>query len=88
MTQRLNARIDDDLAEKLEVLQRRTRKNVTEIVRESIELYYEHTKGSPSRVREQLEASGFVGCGEDDADLSARYKGLLPELAAAKTRRR
>lgn len=88
MTKRLNARLDDDLAEKLDLLQRRTRKNVTEIVRESIELYYRHTKEATDGARHLLEASGFVGCADAEVDLSARYKDLLADLAAAKTARR
>jgi len=88
MTKRLNARLDDDLAEKLERLQRRTKKNVTEIVRESIELYARMAEDEPNRTRSRFESAGFVGCAEDDADLSASYKRLLPELARAKTDRR
>jgi len=88
MTKRLNARLDDDLADKLERLQRRTNKNVTEIVRESIELYARLAEDEPNRARSQFEASGFIGCGEDGADLSASYKSLLPELGKAKTDRR
>ncbi|HYD49703.1 MAG TPA: ribbon-helix-helix domain-containing protein [Terriglobales bacterium] len=87
MSQRLNARIDDELAEKLAVLQRRTGKNVTEIVKESIAAYYEQTRGGPERALHQIRESGFVGCGESDADLSSTYKQRLSELLGKKGQR-
>lgn len=86
MTGRLNARLDEALAEKLAVLQRRTGKNVTEIVRESIERYYAQTE--PRAARDRLAAAGFIACGEAEAGLSAGYKAALADLAAAKVSRR
>ncbi|RLB54362.1 MAG: CopG family transcriptional regulator [Deltaproteobacteria bacterium] len=88
MTNRLNARIDDELAAKLEYLTRRTRQSVTEIVRDSIELYYKRFQaegaGDVSRI---MEEAGFIGCGEDDPDLSTSYKDRLRDSLEEKTRK-
>jgi predicted DNA-binding protein len=85
MTSRLNARIDDALAAKLDYIQRRTNQSVTDIVRESIEQYYERFRQEQERAPQALEQSGFIGCGQDDADLAATYKQRLGQSLADKT---
>jgi hypothetical protein len=87
MTTRLNARLDGTLARKLEFLKRRTRKTVTEIVREAIERYYEQTRGEHGQARHVFDDTGFIGCGEGDADLSSAYKRELADLVEKKTAR-
>lgn len=85
MTTRLNARIDDELAEKLDRLRRRTRMSITEIVRASIELYYErHRAQEAADARLILEEAGFVGCADGDADLSTTYKERLDDSLSGK----
>jgi len=85
MTTRLNARIDEELAAKLEHLRRRTNRSVTEIVRASIELYYEHfQRQEAGGAGEILREAGFIGCGEDGADLSTTYKGRLAQSVSDK----
>lgn len=85
MTTRLNARIDAELAAKLDRMQRRTNKSITEIVRESLELYYERfqrdEEGSSSRI---LQESEFIGCAEADPELSTTYKVHLHESLSRK----
>jgi hypothetical protein len=85
MTMRLNARIDDQLAEKIERLRRRTNMSITDIVRASIELYYErfHDRDGGGAQR-ALEDAGFIGCAEADPDLSSTYKERLRESLATK----
>jgi predicted transcriptional regulator len=85
MTYRLNARLDDELAAKLERLQRRTNKSVTEVVRASIELYYERFEEASQGAARILDEAGFVGCGDADADLSTTYKDRFDKTLAAKT---
>lgn len=85
MTARLNARIDEELAAKLEHLRRRTNKSTTEIVRASIELYYERFRGAEQSSGQILRETGFVGCGEDEPDLSEAYKTRLGETLSSKT---
>lgn len=77
---RLNARIDQQLAEKIEKIRAATHMSVTEIVRASIELYYERFEAEhPGRARRALERSGFVGCTSGDPSLSTRYKEALTD---------
>jgi predicted transcriptional regulator len=84
---RLNARIDDELAAKLEHLRERTDMSVTDIVRASISLYYDQFREREAgAAREILDDVGFVGCGEAESDLSSTYKeGLTTSLAGKST---
>lgn len=82
---RLNARLDPELNEKLEYLKRRTKLGVTEVVKRSIECYYDAVRREASDAQSILEQSGFVGCAEGDRDLSADYKQLLAESLARKS---
>jgi hypothetical protein len=81
---RLNARLDADLNEKLEYLKRRTKLGVTDVVKRSIECYYEEVRRGASDAREILEQSGFVGCAEGDPNLSSDYKQALIESLGRK----
>jgi predicted transcriptional regulator len=74
MTARINARIDEELARKLDELRRRTGRSTTELVRESIEAYYEaeQERQHPSEL-----LAGLVGVGDAGANLSSDYKELL-----------
>jgi hypothetical protein len=74
---RINARLDDDRAEKLKELQSLTRLSASEIVKQAIDLL--HIK-QIRRSRERLDAllaSDFVGCAEGPEDLADRYKEYL-----------
>ena len=83
---RLNARLGPDLEAKLEFLKRRTKKNATEIVRESIEMYYWHTReGSSKSGRAAFDQSGFVGCADAEEGLSSGYKQILADQLERKT---
>ncbi|NET49534.1 MAG: ribbon-helix-helix protein, CopG family [Merismopedia sp. SIO2A8] len=87
MTRRLNARIDEELALKLDAITQRTGQNVTDVLRASIELYHqalESQESSGERARQALAESGFIGCGEDDADLSSEYKARLTDSLSRK----
>lgn len=85
MTTRLNARIDEELAAKLEHLRRRTNRSTTEIVRASIELYYERVREAEQSSERILRETGFVGCAEAEPDLSATYKTHLEESLSSKS---
>jgi hypothetical protein len=79
---RVNARLDDDRASKLEYLKRTTGRPVSDIVKRGIDLAYEEARRTAGSPHEVLTASGFVGSGEGPEDLSVRYKGELLDLAA------
>lgn len=85
MTNRLNARLDDDLAMKLEELCRQTDKSITEVVRASIELYYERFQAQQRGAARGFEESGFIGCGDGPDHLSDTYKSNLNESLSHKT---
>lgn len=74
MTQRINARISEELASKLEQLRKTTEKDTTEIVRESLEAYYEARmqKARPAQLLRDV-----VGIAEVPEELSSDYKDIL-----------
>ncbi len=85
MTTRVNARIDQELAKKLDLLRRSTGKTTTEIVASSIEAYY-RAMTSSSDAAELL--AGFIGSGDAPAGLSEDYKSALRASLRRKVRAR
>jgi predicted DNA-binding protein len=83
MTERLNARIDAELARKVRYLRQRTGQSTTEVVRRSIEAYFEDVRAL-ARPADLLHE--FVGCAKGRRDLSTRYKDLLTQSLSKKTR--
>lgn len=82
MTVRINARLDAELARKVQALCRRTGRSTTEIVKESLESYYQTvTRGSPAAALASL-----VGCAAGPPDLSETYKDQLTHSLARKSR--
>lgn len=82
---RLNARIDDELAAKLESIRNLTKQSTTEVVREALEHYHRMLTQKPALAYQLLDGSGFIGCGEAEPELSTQYKELLAESLRAKT---
>jgi predicted transcriptional regulator len=76
---RLNARLPEELVRKLEALERATGQSTSNVVRAALERYFDEVCGPRRSTREAILASGFVGCGEAEADLSATYKARLHE---------
>jgi hypothetical protein len=74
MTERINARIDAELARKIESLKELTSKSTTEIVKDAIEAY--HRQLVADRGAAQL-LDGFIASGEGPSDLSSNYKAEL-----------
>jgi len=81
---RINARLDESRAQKLEFLARMTHLSTSEIVKQALDLYYEQARSQRPLPAEVLKASGFVGCGEVAPDLSERYKEEVKKPVAAK----
>lgn len=74
---RINARLDEERAEKLRQLQTLTRLGASEIVKLAIDLLH---RQHSNRSREKLDAllsSDFVGCSEGPRDLASRHKQYL-----------
>jgi hypothetical protein len=85
MSSRLNARIDPSLARKVATLRRATKQTTTEVVRTALERYFEAITREASPY-ERLSESGFVGCADGPADLSATYKDQLARSLTTKGR--
>lgn len=81
---RLNARLDDELAKKVDFLRRRTGSTTTAVIRRSIERYYDEERGTDEAGADALFATGFVGCAAGEAELSLRYKKALHEALGKK----
>jgi len=76
---RLNARLPEELARKLEALERATGQSTSNVVRLALESYFNEVCGPGRTAREAIHLSGLVGCGEAEADLSTSYKARLGE---------
>ncbi len=76
---RINARLDDDRAEKLRQLQTSTRLGTSEIVRRAIDLLHRQRTENSRRKMDDLLSSDFVGCAEGPEDLASDYKRYLTE---------
>lgn len=74
MSERINARLDAGLAKKLAHLQARTGKSTTELIRASIESYYERIVDAAGP-RALLD--DFVACASAEPELSETYKAAL-----------
>jgi predicted transcriptional regulator len=73
-TNRINARLDDDLARKVELVCRRTNRSVSQVVKESLVRFCDAELGQASAPRKTFDAAGFVGCAEGPAEYSSNYK--------------
>jgi len=76
---RLNARLPEELARKLEALERATGQSTSDVVRAALERYFTEICGPGRSARAAILGSGLVGCGEAEADLSEAYKSRLHE---------
>ena len=83
MTKRINARLDDDLARKVEALCKRTGQSTTEIVKASLESYY---IAATKKENAAALLSDLVGCAGGPADLSENYKRHLTRSLQRKAR--
>jgi Arc/MetJ-type ribon-helix-helix transcriptional regulator len=81
---RLNARLPEELARKLEALEQATQQSTSDVVRAALERYFEEICGPGRSARDAVLRSGLVGCGEAEADLSATYKSRLHESLGRK----
>ncbi|HKU44265.1 MAG TPA: ribbon-helix-helix protein, CopG family [Polyangiales bacterium] len=77
MSRRINARIDEELARKLEELGKLTGQSASAILKLALDAYYARVRGAPGHAKQALRAAGFVACATGDADLSVRYKDEL-----------
>ncbi|HTU57086.1 MAG TPA: ribbon-helix-helix protein, CopG family, partial [Polyangiales bacterium] len=72
MAKRINARIDDELAEKLAEIERLTGHGTSKIIKLALDAYMEHLRATTAAPKHGL--AEFVGCVDGESDLSLRYK--------------
>jgi predicted transcriptional regulator len=76
---RLNARLTEELTRKLMAVERATGQSRSDIVRAALEHYFDDACVPERSARDAILASGLVGCGDAESDLSTTYKSLLHE---------
>ena len=74
---RINARLDDELARRVSLVRKRTRRSVSQIVQESLARYCDQELGEGGEPLAILKSAGFIGCADGPADLSSDYKQAL-----------
>ncbi len=75
---RINARLDEALARKLEDIRRRTGQSTTDVVLTAIEQYHERLEPpAGSRAHAIFEETGFLACADGPRDLAGAYKSYL-----------
>lgn len=77
MSARISARLDPATQAKLQALQAQTRKSVTELISEALDLYWRQHGGRAERGNRGLLS--LAGIFEGPADLSERYKEHLAQ---------
>jgi hypothetical protein len=84
MAMRVIARIDDDLARRVEHLRRKTGKTMSQLVKEGLAQLCD-ADAQAGNAHQRLLAAGFVACGDGPDDLSERYKEVLADTLRRKT---
>jgi len=83
MTRRINARLDANLARKVDALRKWTGQSATDIVKASLESYYVTVT---AKERPAARLADFVGCASGPRTLSESYKEELARSLLRKTR--
>lgn len=74
---RINARLDRDCTEKLRQIQKLTQLGVSDVVKRAIDLLHRRELGGSMQRRDNILASGFIGCAEGPEDLAENHKQYL-----------
>lgn len=81
---RINARVEQEYIDKLEVLKNQQHSSITQVLKMAIDEYYASHVSKAAAQREALLGSDFIGCAEGDAGLSESYKESLSESLGEK----
>ena len=82
---RINARLDEPLARKLDLVRKLTRHSLSHIVKESLHRYCDQELDEARQPLSLLQAAGFIGCADGPADLSSGYKREIEPALRRKT---
>ena len=74
---RINARLDEEHSQKLDILRKQTNLSVSDLMKQAIDLMYSIHQAEPKKRLKALLASDFVGCSHGPEDLSTDYKSYL-----------
>ncbi|MCC6338332.1 MAG: CopG family transcriptional regulator [Myxococcales bacterium] len=77
MPTRINARLDDDLAARVEALRRKTGMTITEIVEAALEAWTEQVGRARPGPAHAFQAAGFIGSGRGPRHLARNAKAEL-----------
>ncbi len=75
----VNTQISRDTENKINFIQSQTKQDLSEILKNAIELYYQTLQTPQKTPLQILEESGFIGCASIESDLSINYKKVLTE---------
>jgi hypothetical protein len=73
----IKTQITEAEANKIAFIQQKTNKDISEILKLAINLYYNHLQTPLEPSLQILEQSGFIGCCSVESDLSTTYKSVL-----------
>jgi predicted metal-dependent hydrolase len=73
----IKTQITEAEANKIAFIQQKTNKDISEILKLAINLYYNHLQTPLEPSLQILEQSGFIGCCSVENDLSTTYKSVL-----------
>lgn len=84
MSNRINARLDPELAARVDELRRQTGMTLTEIVEAALLAWTEQQATSASRPARAFAAAGFIGCGKGPRNLARNAKQALAQSLKSK----
>jgi hypothetical protein len=79
---RITADFDEDQSRKLQFLSQTTELELSEVLGVAIDAYYDRVRREKPSAAEILTATGFIGSGTGDPNLSENYKEELAKLFA------
>ncbi len=81
---RVNARLDKGYEEKLRFLLEHTGANMTQLIRQAIDLYFSKVKQENPAAQQVLRKNGFVGCASGPRHLAENSKQHLRTILEQK----
>lgn len=81
---RVNARLDDEFAVKIDFLRKVTGLGVSDCIKKGVALLYNQVRNRQANSARILEKTGFIGCGRGPTDLSKNYKKELFKIIGKK----
>jgi len=74
---RINARMDDEHARKLDTIKQVTGQNTSNVIKAAIDFYFDKIRSKQKVTSKLIADSGLIGCSDGNEDLSIRYKEQL-----------